>query len=169
MECIIDLSKNSPESEVEIMGDEKFYYSEFFKKIANDQKVLLNKGMCEYDTTYVQSLVMLRLYLLHKYYGPDYEVTQKDIEKYLLLKASTVTHVLCRMEESGCIARVKSAKDSRANCITLTKKGESYLPLFFNVLDDVESQMTEGMTEAEKLQLKNLLQRVLENLERHKE
>lgn len=151
------------------MGDEKFYYSEFFKKIANDQKVLMNKGMCEYEITYVQSLVILHLFFERRRYGADHEVFQKDIENYLSLRASTVTHILGRMEESGCITRKRSVKDSRANCIILTEKGEQYLPLFFNVLDTVEDRMTEGMTEAERHQLKNLLRRVLENLERHKE
>ena len=52
------------------MGNETYYYTDVFKKIANDQKVLLNKGMCEHGLTYVQSLVILRLYLLRRYYGP---------------------------------------------------------------------------------------------------
>lgn len=150
------------------MGDEKFYYTEFFKKIANGQKMLLNEGMSEYGITYVQSLVILRLCYLSQQFGTDYEVTQKDIENQLSLRAPTVTRILSRMEENGCIEKTRSSKDSRAKRIILTEKGQRYYPLFFGVLDQVEAQMTQGMTQEERLQLKGLLERVLKNIENHK-
>ncbi|WP_130861141.1 MarR family winged helix-turn-helix transcriptional regulator [Bacilliculturomica massiliensis] len=151
------------------MKDERFYYSEVFKKIANGQNALMNNGMWKHGITYVQSMVILHLYLLRMNNGPEHEVTQKELEKYLSLRGSTVALILDRMEENGCIIRKKSTKDSRANQILLTEKGETFLPLFFKRLDEVERLMTEGLSEEEQLLLKNLLIRVWGNLEKHKD
>lgn len=150
------------------MSSETFYYSELFKKISNQQKILLNKGMTELGTTYLQSLVILRIRAVKDQFGEDREVSQKDLEEYLWLRASTVTGILARMEENGFIVRKKSAKDSRANQIDTTEKGEAFVTPFFSVLEGVENRMTKGMSEAEKHQLKNLLQRVAENMEEDK-
>ena len=90
------------------------------------------------------------------------------MEKYLSLKGSTVTKLLDRMEENGFIKRVKSKRDSRANCIYPTELGISFVPYFYDALHQVESTMTKGMTEAEKELLKDLLKRVLANLEDNK-
>lgn len=143
--------------------EEVFYYSALFKKIANQQKVLLNKGTGEHGITYVQSLVILFLESMQE--GNGQEVTQKDVERYLSLRGSTVTHILDRMEERGLLTRERSKKDSRANVLNLTEKGFSAVPMFFQVLDGVESKMTEGMSKEEREQLRHLLEKVQSNIE----
>ena len=150
------------------MTEDTFYYSGLFKKIANEQKVQLNKGTSEQGITYVQSLVILYLLDNSKNTEAGFEVTQRDLEKYLSLKGSTVTKLLNRMEENGFITRTKSKKDSRANAIYPTELGLSYVPCFYEALHRVESTMTKGMNESERALLKNLLKRVLANLEDNK-
>ena len=49
------------------MTEDTFYYSELFKKIANEQKVQLNKGTSEQGITNVQSLVILYLLDISKH------------------------------------------------------------------------------------------------------
>lgn len=151
------------------MTEDTFYYSELFKKIANEQKVQLNKGTSEQGITYVQSLVILYLLDMSRHAEAGAEVTQRDLEKYLSLKGSTVTKLLNRMEENGYITRTKSKKDSRANAIYPTELGLSYVPCFYEVLHRVENTMTKGMDESERELLKNLLRRVLANLEDNKQ
>ena len=147
------------------MGEEGFYYTDLFKKIANEQKIRLNNGTAEQGMTYVQSLVILYLLDTQKHSPADNEVSQRDLERYLSLKGPTVTKLLNRMEENGFIVRQRSRRDSRANCIYPTEAGLSMVPNFYQVLHQVEDTMTRGLTEAEKAQLKDLLQRVLANLE----
>ena len=150
------------------MAEGTFYYSDLFKKIANEQKVQLNKRTSEQGMTYVQSLVILYLLAISKHAEPGQEITQRDLEKYLSLKGSTVTKLLDRMEENGFITRVKSKRDSRANCIHPTELGISFVPCFYEALYQVEGTMTKGMSETEKEVLKDLLKRVLANLEDNK-
>lgn len=150
------------------MSEDVFYYSDLFKKIANEQKVQLNNGTAQQGVTYVQSLVILYLLDTQQHQEAEYEVSQRDLERYLSLKGPTVTSLLNRMEENGFIVRQKSNRDSRANCIYPTEAGLSMVPSFYLVLSRVESIMTKGMTEEEKTQLKTLLQRVLANLEDNK-
>ena len=78
--------------------------------------------------------------------------------------ASTVTRLLSRMEESELIQRVRSQKDCRSNYLVMTEKGESFVPVFYQVLDNVEQLMTDGFSQEEKETLMTLLQRVLKNI-----
>lgn len=146
------------------MGYGTTYYSDLFKKIANGQKAMLNHGVAQNNITYVQSLVLLYLDERRQQQGMEYQVSQKDVENYLSLKGSTITHLLSRMEENQLIRREKSQKDSRSNRLLLTEKGDSFVPVFYQVLDNVEHLMTAGFSEEEKATLMSLLQRVLENM-----
>ena len=146
------------------MGESNFYYSDLYKRIANQQKVLLNKEMVKHGVTYVQSLVVLFVLDQEEQFGPEHEVTQKDVEHYLGLRSSTVTHILARAEENGLITREKSLRDSRAKHLSITPKGQKLVPIFFDVLDSIENKMTEGMSEEERQLLKRLLSQVASNL-----
>lgn len=146
------------------MSYEKTYYSDLFKKIANGQKAMLNHGVAQNGITYVQSLVLLFLNNMRYRFGKDHEVSQKDVEEYLLLKGSTVTRLLGRMEENKLIQRVRSQKDCRSNYLVMTEKGESFVPVFYQVLDHVEQLMTDGFSQEEKEMLMTMLERVLENM-----
>lgn len=143
---------------------EKFYYSELFKKIANEQKMMLNNGTVKHGATYVQSLVILYLLDQEDRFGPEHEVSQKDVEQYLLLKGSTITPILNRMEENQLIIREKGRKDSRVKSLSVTEDGRAVAVVFFEVLSNVEKKMTSGMSEDEQVLLKTLLQRVMSNL-----
>ena len=109
-------------------------------------------------------MVILFLFETQKFHGDDHEISQKDVENYLYVKASTVTRLLARMEENGLITREKSQRDNRSNCLHLTEKGKSCHKLFFGVLDNIEEMMTKGLTTSEKEQLQILLQKVLANI-----
>ncbi|MCB6367336.1 MFS transporter, partial [Intestinibacillus massiliensis] len=91
-------------------------------------------------------------------------MTQKDVEHYLNLRSSTVTHILARAEENGLITREKSLKDSRAKHLSVTPKGQNLIPVFFSVLDSIENKMTAGMNEEERQLLKRLLSQAADNL-----
>lgn len=146
----------------------KIFITELFKKIANNQKVLLNQGTLKEGITYVQSMILLYLDEAIKHHDADFEISQKDVEHTLSLRSSTVTEILNRMETGGFLKREKSTKDSRSNRLCLTDKAESFVPVFFDILDGVEDQMTAGMDQADKEKLKELLQKVSDNLEQMK-
>ena len=147
---------------------DKVFITELFKKIANNQKVLLNQGTLTEGITYVQSMILLYLDDTIKHHGEDFEISQKDVEHTLSLRSSTVTEILNRMEAGGYLRREKSLKDSRSNRLCLTDKAEAFVPVFFDILEDVENQMTGGMDESDKKKLKELLQKVADNLKRMK-
>lgn len=146
------------------MNNGKVYYSDLFKKIANGQKAMLNHRVAQNNITYVQSLVLLFLNDMRRRFGADHEVSQKDVEEYLSLKGSTVTKLLGRMEENNLIQRVRSQKDCRSNYLVMTEKGESFVPVFYQVLDNIEQLMMDGFSDEEKELLMLLLQRVLKNM-----
>lgn len=57
----------------------------------------------------------------------DYRASSKDIKTYINLNASTVTGIVCRLEEKGMVAKLPNALDKRGLFVTLTAKGADLL------------------------------------------
>ena len=146
----------------------KIFITELFKKISNTQKVALNQETTKEGITYVQSMILLFLDETIKQHDKDFEISQRDVERTLSLRSSTVTEILNRMETGGFLKREKSRIDSRSNRLLLTGKANNFIPRFFNILGDVEDQMTEGMDQTDRQKLKELLLKVSDNLEKMK-
>lgn len=57
------------------------------------------------------------------YKNRDYEVTQKDIERALVINRATTSKMLLLLEQKGLILRTNSAEDARRKIVTLTEQG----------------------------------------------
>ena len=80
-----------------------------------NEKLLRRDG---YDVTPVQSHVLL--YLSRR---GGQAVNQRELEKELHLKPSTVNGIVSRLEEKGCITRRASPTDGRCRLVGLTGAG----------------------------------------------
>ena len=121
-----------------------------------NEKLLRRDG---YDVTPVQSHVLL--YLAHQ---GDLAVNQRELEKELHLKPSTVNGVLDRMEEKGLVRRSVIGEDARRRLITLTDKGREQQSRFTESFLANEEAMVRGFSPAERETLLELLERIVENL-----
>ena len=92
------------------------------------------------------------------------EINQKDIEKDLYLKNSTVTEILKRLENNGFLYRTASEKDGRYKKIVLTEKGKNIYDEMHKKALIFETKFTQGMTKGESEILFELLQKVMTNL-----
>lgn len=102
-----------------------------------------------------------------KMYGKD--VNQRDIETHLRLTNPTVTGILTRLEDKDFITRVKSQTDGRNNLIHLTPNSEAILDQFRRYKDKIDAMLLAGMDEQEREQFRQLLQKVLHNMNCDKE
>ncbi|WP_394871476.1 MarR family winged helix-turn-helix transcriptional regulator [Clostridium butyricum] len=91
-------------------------------------------------------------------------MNQKDIEKNLYLKNSTVTDILNRLENNGFLYRTASEKDGRYKKIVLTDKGKDIYEKMVEKALIFETYFTKGMTKGESEILFELLQKVLKNV-----
>lgn len=134
-------------------------FSMLFGAIRNVFKKISDKGLKEINLTSSQMNILFYIST-----NADIEINQKDIEKQLYLKSSTVTDILNRLEHNGFLYRTASEKDKRYKKIVLTEKGKNIYEKMFKKALRFETYFTKGMTKGESEILFELLQKVLENI-----
>lgn len=112
-----------------------------------------------YDVTPVQSHTLGYLFCCGR------EVNQRDLERELHLRPSTINGIVGRLEEKGCISRRASTADARCRLVSLTEAGRARVAAFRTALADTNRRSTACLTEEERRQLAGLLSRVIANLE----
>lgn len=105
-------------------------------------------------------------YLLH---NKDKPVFQRDIEKEFSLRRSSASAQLAKMEEKGLIERTTDDVDKRLKEITLTKKAKDTLAASFKQVDNLESLVTEDLSEKEINSFLKTLKKIQERVIRESE
>lgn len=91
-------------------------------------------------------------------------ITPKELAKAIHIKPPTVTVTLQRMEKSGLLYRETDSADLRMNRIYLTEKGRSIVGDMAARLEEDEKILVRGFSEAEVMQLRGYLERIMDNL-----
>ena len=93
---------------------------------------------------------------------------QKELAKACDIKPSSMTVMLEGLEKKGFVRReeTKVSGGKRAFRVFLTDKGREMADKVFWLMETIEEEAFEKISEEEKLQLFSLLQRVRENLNR---
>ena len=115
----------------------------------------------QYNVTPVQSHTLLYLSRICE----EREVMQRDLERELHLKASTVNGIVERLEEKGYIARRQSEEDGRRRLISLTAQGQAVTETFRVALEETDRAFCAVLSPEEQEQLRSLLARLIANLE----
>ena len=126
-------------------------------KLSNDQ-LLRQAG---YDVTPVQTHLLLHLAC----WTGKQEASQRDLERKLRLKPSTVNGIVDRLEAKGYVSRRASPQDGRVRLVSLTEAGRSKVQDFHVIVEETERRFTASLSEQERGQLRKLLSRIIENLE----
>ena len=122
----------------------------------------INKNLADFNLTGVQHEILC--FIDRNEHERD--VFQKDIEKCLKLTNPTVTGIVKRLEEKEMIARCPSSTDARYKCLHVTEKGRDVICKSFKFgADNIEKQLVKDLSDDEVKMLKDLLYRVLKNME----
>ena len=122
----------------------------------------INKNLADFNLTGVQHEILC--FIDRNEHERD--VFQKDIEKCLKLTNPTVTGIVKRLEEKEMIARCPSSTDARYKCLHVTEKGRDVICKSFKFgADNIEKQLVKDFSDDEVKMLKDLLYRVLKNME----
>lgn len=92
-------------------------------------------------------------------------VLQRDLEKVLGTRRSSVTSLLQNMEKNGLIRRLESASDARQKRIFLTPAGAACDEELRRYIESLDDEMMAGFDDHEKELLKDFLARMAQNLE----
>lgn len=135
-----------------------------FLSLMDTQKAHWNrsrKGFQELDLSDGQPKV---LYILRFMDG----CVQKELAGACDIKPSSMTVMIDGLEKKGLIRReeTKVSGGKRALRVFLTEKGKEMAEKVFWLMETIEVETFEGISEEERLQLFSLLQRVRENLDR---
>ncbi|GHO45926.1 MarR family winged helix-turn-helix transcriptional regulator [Ktedonospora formicarum] len=93
-------------------------------------------------------------------------LTQSELASIHGVDLSTITKVVQRMERAGLVERRSDAHDARISRVYLTEQGRSLCEPSWQMWLDLEEQLTQGLTESERILLRRLLETVATNLER---
>ena len=77
---------------------------------------------------------------------------------------ASLTRLLTTMEKKNLVARIPSETDQRVNRIYITANGEKILRKAQPVIDEIISEMQEGITEAERICTIKVLKKLLNNI-----
>lgn len=118
----------------------------------------MSRRLRQYDVSPMQCRTML---FLHEATQP---VNQKALERFLLVKPSTVNGIVDRLESKGLVRRTASPLDGRCRILELTEAGRRFYQEFAVVQRETAAWLERGLSPEEKEQLRSLLLRVARNL-----
>jgi DNA-binding MarR family transcriptional regulator len=122
-------------------------------------EIRFNKSLKKWDLTYSQFSVIMYLFK-HQ----NQQIMQKNIEDAFLLKGSTVTGILKRLEEKHFITRQTDSSDRRVNYLRLLPKGLELENYVYDEVERLEKETLGVFTQNEKMILEELLRRCLDHL-----
>ncbi|MBP2172609.1 MarR family winged helix-turn-helix transcriptional regulator [Methanococcus voltae] len=91
-------------------------------------------------------------------------ITQSEIQRYLGIKASSVSNLIDHLEKKELIERVFDENDSRVKLIYLTKKGLELKEKGFEKCNAQTKMILSGFSDEEESKLKDYLKRLISNL-----
>ncbi|MDC7238043.1 MAG: MarR family transcriptional regulator [Sphaerochaetaceae bacterium] len=93
------------------------------------------------------------------------DVFQRDIDQRFSLRRPTTTEILKLMERNGLVTKKSVENDLRLKKVVLTKKAKVLGAEFETFLDDMESQMTEGISDEHMEVFFDVVEKMRLNLE----
>ena len=139
---------------------ENFIIGKLIKQLHIALENNFNKFSKKYKLTSSQMDILIFLHNENKI------VNQRDIENFLSLSNPTIAGTLLRLEKKGFIIRKISSKDKRYKEIYLTDKSRELKDIIFKYIRDNDNKMFSNMSEEEKENLKNIITKILNNIQK---
>ena len=122
----------------------------------------VNERLRPHDLTYSQWQVLA--FVARQESGT---ATQRELQCWLKVESATLTGVIDGLVRRGWMTREESADDRRVRRLELTAAGRSaYQAVSPRLSDEVQSRVLEGLSPGQVAVACEVLQRVIENLER---
>ena len=99
----------------------------------------------------------------------DKDVVQRDIEKFFRVSNPTVSGILNRLEEKDFIVRMTSENDKRIKVVTLTEKALELDDYLRNSLNNYEEEMMACLSQEEKNNLLDSMDKIINAMMNSKE
>jgi MarR family transcriptional regulator, transcriptional regulator for hemolysin len=98
------------------------------------------------------------------YLSKNEGVSQKRLAELMDADPMTLVRILDRMEADGCVQRRSDPQDRRARSLVLTDKAKPLLDQIWRLAAETRVEVLEGLSNAERTTLMELLERLHRNL-----
>lgn len=122
-----------------------------------------NYLFAEYGITPIQ---MHALIFVHIQTKEGKSVCQKDIERHVNLRASSVSTLLGTLEKEDLIKRAVADGDARTKYVTLTEKGKYICIKNKLLMDKCDTLVQSALSEEEQETFNNLLNKIIAEIEK---
>ena len=122
-----------------------------------------NQLFTDYGVTPVQFNAILFVFIQNK---KGKNVCQKDIERHVNLRPSSVSTLLTTIEKSGFILRTVAEGDARTKFVTLTDKGKVLCGKNKLLMDKCDARIQSALSEEEQETFANLLNKIIAEIEK---
>lgn len=123
-------------------------------------QIYLNAAMKPLNITTAEQPILMYLYRHDA-------VSQEEISAYLQVDKALTTRTIQSLLEKGLVTKKKDEKDKRCNKISLTQKGQDMREAMVEKFVGWNKIMLEGMDEAKRDLLFELLEEMVEKTEQH--
>ena len=139
----------------------------FLSNISHSVQQYFNRLYDEYGITYPQSRLLTHMYKAEQSEdAPPPNINQRELERALGIKASSVSSLVRNLERKGFITSQRVESDTRNKRILLTPKAIELDTVIAKAVDETERSMVEGMSEADVQELLRLLAILRDNARR---
>ena len=135
-----------------------------FRLIHESFACMINRHLKEEDMTFSQMILMFYLWE-----NREKKITQKDISDAMHIKHPTAIGLLKRLEEKEMLKVVVDPDNRKYRNIALTEKGLTFVENDRKRKRHTDEYMVKGLSEAEIADLRNLLDKVYDNLQAFQE
>ena len=104
------------------------------------------------------------LVYLHRNSLNGIKVCQRDVERELNLRASSVSALLANLTSDGYVTRNYADGNARTKFIELTEKGEKLCLKNRELMDKCDAIIQDALTEEEQMQLRELLIKIFNHI-----
>lgn len=140
--------------------EEDSIYEFYLRNIVHEIKQLQDSKLIPYDITNQQARLLGDI---HEQLKKESQFCQKDLERTMNLRGSSITSLLQALERKGFIVRRSANEDGRTKRLQITEKGIRLIHEMAEVFQNVESILLQGMSEYEKQTYKKLLKISFQN------
>jgi len=127
-----------------MLHDMDKYPGYWIRKVFRIMNVVYDRELAKYDLTSSQISVLCNLW------NKD-GITQKEMQEKLNLRAASVTGLVDTLCDKNFITRIQDDEDARVKRLYLTDKGRKVEKISTDVVKVLESTISKGLTEDEKI------------------
>ena len=125
------------------------------KKIHDEIEKKANALLRQQDLTLSQMNVLMELEAV-----PGHQLTLKELEALLHVAQSTAAGIVMRLEQKGFVESFTDENDRRVKNVAITPSGMECCRNAASNVQRMETQLLSGLTDTEKEQFRDLLEKV---------